>query len=220
MRIRLPFAGLFLLLCLLAGYAGLSSLQLGAYVNDKVLHLLTFFLLTVVFYWVVDTSRRRTVNLTAAVCTLLGGVGSEFVQSVIPGNGREFDVTDIAANMVGSLAALGLCSWYHKRMLERRRLSRHRYTAVPGADGAELELGEGVGHQEEGLMGGVEGTTTLEEEVDNWDENAVDPWDEDDAGDRTADGIGNSSGSGTAGKGKDEIELNSPTATDSKTRVD
>ncbi|KAI5920518.1 VanZ domain protein [Camillea tinctor] len=181
MRIRLPFAGVFFLLCLLAGYAGLSSLQIDAVVNDKVLHVVTFFLLTVVFYWIVDTNRRRTLNLTLVVCTLALGVGSEFLQGFLP-NGRNFDFYDIVANVVGSLAGLALCSWYHTRMLERKR-QRRQYNAVPGEDDADLELGENVGAgQEEGVMSaaGNERNTTLEQEVDNWDENAVDAWDEDD----------------------------------------
>ncbi|KAI0127344.1 hypothetical protein BJ170DRAFT_625064 [Xylariales sp. AK1849] len=179
MRIRLPFAGVFFLLCLLAGYAGLSSLQLDLYINDKVLHLLTFFLLTVVFYWILDTNRRRTLNLTVIVCTLALGIGSEFLQGFLP-NGREFDLYDIVANVVGSLGGLGICSWYHKRMLERKRQQK-TYNAVPGEDEEDLELGESSGPQEEGIMSaaGNERAVTLEHEVDNWDENAVDAWDED-----------------------------------------
>lgn len=194
--------GVFVLLLLLAGYAGLSSLQIDALVNDKVLHFATFFALTLAFYWILDTNRRRTLNLTLFVCTLALGVGSEFLQAILP-NGREFDLFDIAANVVGSLGALGVCSWYHKRMLERKRT--RKYTAVPGEDGAEgeeedLELGEGVGRASHTLDGHEEGVintapppvaagavdraaATLEEEVDNWDENAVDAWDDDDLGD-------------------------------------
>lgn len=194
MRIRLPFAGVFFLLLLLAGYAGLTSLQLGVYVNDKLLHLVTFFLLTVVFYWIVDTNRRRTLHFTLVVCTLCLGVGSEFLQGFLP-NGRDFDFYDIVANIVGSLAALGLCSWYHKRMLERKR-QRKTYTAVPGGEDGEedldelgggaqdIELGEGVvGAQESGVADvaaaapASRGKMTVEEEVDNWDENAPDDWD-------------------------------------------
>ncbi|KAI0096295.1 hypothetical protein GGR51DRAFT_543708 [Nemania sp. FL0031] len=183
MRIRLPFAGVFFVLCLLAGYAGLSSLQVDHIINDKLLHALTFFLLTVVFYWVIDTSRRRTLNLTLIVCTLTLGVGSEFLQGFLP-NGRNFDLNDIIANLIGSLAGLGLCSWYHQRMLERKR--QRRYSAVPGDEPTDLELGEGLGlgEQEEGITSvdaePAARTRTLEEEVDNWDENAVDNWDEDD----------------------------------------
>ncbi|KAI0189510.1 hypothetical protein EV127DRAFT_104164 [Xylaria flabelliformis] len=180
MRIRLPFAGVFFVLCLLAGYAGLSSLQLDTIINDKVLHTLTFFILTVVFYWVIDTSRRRTLNLTLVVCTLILGIGSEFLQGFLP-NGRNFDLYDIIANIVGSLTGLALCSWYHQRMLERKR--QRRYSTVPGDEPGDLELGEGVSGQEEGILGTEteQGRTrTLEEEVDNWDENAEDNWDEDD----------------------------------------
>ncbi|KAI1087412.1 hypothetical protein F5B19DRAFT_75033 [Rostrohypoxylon terebratum] len=195
MRIRLPFAGVFFLLCLLAGYAGLSSLQLNTIVNDKVLHFVTFFLLTTAFYWIIDTNRRRTLNLTAVVCTICMGVGSEFLQGFLP-NGREFDPYDIVANVVGSMAALGLCSWYHLRMLERKR-QRRLYNAVPGEDVEDLELGEGVGAQEEGVMmaAGTERAATLEEEVDNWDENAVDAWD--DEGEEEGD-LGATNGNGKA----------------------
>lgn len=174
---------------LLAGYAGLTSLHVDVYVNDKILHLLTFFLLTVVFYWILDTNRRRTLHFTLVVCTLCLGVGSEFLQGFLP-NGRDFDFYDIVANVVGSLAGLGLCSWYHKRMVDRKRMQK-TYTAVPDGEfdeGADIELGEGVvGAQESGVVDASpaaagEGssssskTLTLEEEVDNWDENAPDDW--------------------------------------------
>lgn len=213
MRIRLPFAGGFFLLSCIAGYAGLTSLQLDLYINDKALHLLTFFLLTVAFYWILDTNRRRTLNLTLVTCTLVLGVGSEFVQSFLP-NGREFDIYDIVANVAGSLAALALCSWYHKRMLDRRR-QRKNYDAVPGEDDQDVELGVGsqgseLGGQETGVvtLGGGDGSSsgappavtsrTLEQEVDNWDENAVDNWDEDDNGDDGDIGASNGNGKGKA----------------------
>ncbi|KAH8174769.1 vanZ like family protein [Sarocladium implicatum] len=175
MRIRLPFAGVFLLLLLIAGYAGLTPLQLGQYIDDKLLHFITFFLLTIVFYWVVDTNRRRTLNMTLMVCTLLLGVGSEFLQGFLP-NGRDFDLYDIAANVIGSLAGLGLCTWYHKRMLERKR-QRKTYNAVPGEDDGDVELGEG---HESGIIDAAPQARTLEQEVDNWDEHAVDDWDDGD----------------------------------------
>lgn len=171
-------SGVFLLLLLLAGYVGLTPLQLGQYVNDKVLHFVTFFALTVVFYWIVDTSRRRTLNMTLVACTLVLGIGSEFVQSFLP-NDRDFDLYDIVANVLGSLLGVGICNWYHKRMLERRR-QRRTYTAVPGEGDADVELGEG---HETGITNGSARTRTLEQEVDNWDENAVDTWEEDEPAD-------------------------------------
>ncbi|KAF7943479.1 hypothetical protein EAE96_011404 [Botrytis aclada] len=174
MRIRLPFAGAFLFLLLLAGYAGLTSIQVDAVINDKVLHTITFFILTVVFYWILDTSRRRNLNFTLIFCTGILGVGSEFLQGFLP-NGRTFDFYDIVANIVGSLAGVALCSWYHLRMLERKRLAK-TYHAVPGDEEQDLELGEGVGAQENGVAAV---SRTLDEEVDNWDENMEDAWDED-----------------------------------------
>ncbi|KFA48032.1 hypothetical protein S40293_02638 [Stachybotrys chartarum IBT 40293] len=181
MRVRLPFAAVFLVLLLLAAYVGLTKLQLTLYVNDKVLHCFTFFLLTLVFYWIVDTNRRRSLNITLVVCTLVLGVGSEFVQSFLP-NDRDFDIYDIVANIVGSLAAVGICSWYHQRMLERKR-QRKTYNAVPGDDEEDLELGESSA---EGAANRPGRSRTLEEEVDNWDENAIDQWDEDDGAEPVA----------------------------------
>ncbi|KAI9888398.1 MAG: hypothetical protein M1814_000514 [Vezdaea aestivalis] len=137
--------------------------------HDKLLHLFAFFLLTVCFYWILDTSRRRALHLTLIVCTLLLGISSEVVQALIPNNGRFFDPYDVAANIIGSFAGLGLCSWYHKRMLERRRASK-QFHVVPGEGEADLELGE----QESGV------TQTLEDQVDTWDENVEDNWDDDD----------------------------------------
>jgi VanZ family protein len=166
--------GAFFVLLLLSAFLGLSSVQIPPSINDKVLHAATFFVLTLVFYWILDGSRRRVLNLTLSTCTVLLGVGSEFVQVVLP-NGRNFDLYDIVANIVGSLAALALCSWYHKRMLERKRVQR--YQLVSGEEG-DVELGEGGGGERVEDGGQETGVVerTLEEEVDNWDENAEDHW--------------------------------------------
>jgi len=190
MRIRLPFAGAFLFLLLAAGYAGLTALQVDAVVNDKILHFLTFFLLTTCFYWILDTTRRRNLNLTLLVCTGVLGIGSEILQGFLP-NGRTFDFYDIVANILGSLAALGLSSWYHMRMLERKRQAKN-YQAVHGEEDADLELGEGIGAQESGIaIADLPVPQTLDEEVDNWDENVEDTWDEDHAtGTDSAEGDG------------------------------
>ncbi|KAF2433833.1 hypothetical protein EJ08DRAFT_569932, partial [Tothia fuscella] len=147
--------------------------------SDKVLHFVTFFLLTLCFYWIIETNRRRNLQLTAFVCTFVLGVGSEVAQGLLP-NGRDFDPYDILANVLGSAPALLISTWYHKRMLERKRLSKS-YTLVPGEgsdDDMDLELGEGIGAQEDGIVGANGGPSaqTLEQEVDNWDENAED-WD-------------------------------------------
>jgi len=130
--------------------------------------------------------------MTLVVCTLILGVGSEFVQSLLP-NDRDFDPYDIVANIVGSLLGVGLCSWYHKRMLERRRQQKN-YTAVPDEDGEDLELGEG---HETGVADSA--PQTLEEEVDNWDENAPDDWNDDE---NTAETTSGTAGDEDGGEGK------------------
>ncbi|KAJ5287994.1 hypothetical protein N7478_003680 [Penicillium angulare] len=185
MRIRYPFAGAFTFLMILAGYIGLlphsttSTIPSNLQPNDKFLHLFTFFLLSLTFYWIIDTTRRRTLHLTLLICTLGLGVGSEVIQGFLP-NDRPFDPFDIVANVVGSLGAVGLCGWYHRRMLDRRRKTRFGVNDG-GAD--DVELGVGVGHsreEEEGLGPQESGVMSLEQQVDNWDENAVDNWDTED----------------------------------------
>ena len=79
-RLRIPFAAAFGCEVLLAAYLGLSDVQLAG--SDKLWHAGTFFALTLTFYWIVDASRRRAANATAAVCTGALGVGSEFVQAL------------------------------------------------------------------------------------------------------------------------------------------
>lgn len=189
-RIRQPFAAAFAVLLLLSAYLGLSNPKIPQYgQSDKGLHFVTFFLLTITFYWILETSRRRVVHLTLLTCTAGLGIGSEIVQALLP-NGRDFDPYDILANVVGSTCAILLCSWYHKRMLERRRKNKH-YDVVPGEGGeVDVELGEGVGvgSQETGVVpaeangqasGGAK--TNVTEELDNWDENADDDWEEEGA---------------------------------------
>ncbi|TID13962.1 VanZ domain protein [Venturia nashicola] len=185
MRIRQPPAIAFGVLFLASAYLGLAPSTIPSYgQSDKVLHFVTFFLLTLSFYWILEIGRRRNLHITFFACTLVLGVGSEIVQGLLP-NGRLFDPLDILANVFGSLLALALNTWYHKRMLERKRASKH-YNLVPGEDEGvldediDLELGErsNPANREGQESGVVRGASTLEQEVDNWDENAED-WDED-----------------------------------------
>ena len=119
--------------------------------NDKALHFLTFFVLTIAFYWILDTTRRRALNFTLLVVTVFLGLGSEALQSFVVN--RAFDLIDVAANVVGSLCAIGLCTFYHNRMLERKR--RARYGLVPQEGDEEAEDLE-MGPQQSGVTGGDE----------------------------------------------------------------
>lgn len=199
MRIRKPFAGAFVGVCLVAALAGFSPSQYNIPTykqSDKVLHFITFFLVTILFYWILETNRRRVLQLTFIVCPLSLGFGSEIIQSILP-NGRDFDYYDILANITGSLLAMVLCNWYHKRMLERKRAARS-YHAVAGddIDGVDVELGEDIGQQESGVIRPA-GAQTVEEELDNWDENAED-WDDGEPTEESADGEGQKTPSSSA----------------------
>ena len=65
-------------------------------------------------------------------------------------------------------------------MLERKRASK-TYQAVPGDEEAgpdEVELDENMGRQESGVTTSGQRETNIDEELENWDENAADDWDE------------------------------------------
>lgn len=163
--------------------------------SDKALHFLSFFALTSTFYFILDTARRRVLHITLFVCTLCLAVGSEVIQGLLPIE-RAFDPWDVFANVLGSLVAIMLCTVYHKRSIERRR--KAKYSALAGEGEDDLELGEGSGlggttdelgrtpgplGQESGVVSTIPTQKTVEEELDNWDENIPDDdWDEDDDG--------------------------------------
>lgn len=193
MRIRFPFLFAFVALLLLSSSAGLlphsalpsapSNVRERIPANtDKVAHFLCFFALSATFYFIFDTSRRRVLNLTLVICTLILGVGSEVAQGLLP-NDREFDPWDVFANVLGSLGALGMANAYARRAAERRR--RAKFAALLGEGDADVELGDGPGTgegsgelraQESGVV-----PRSVEDELDNWDENMPDDaWDEDD----------------------------------------
>ncbi|KAH7095114.1 hypothetical protein FB567DRAFT_511776 [Paraphoma chrysanthemicola] len=172
MRFRKPFAAAFALLLFISAAAGFSppDYTIPTYKqSDKVLHFIAFFLITLTFYWILETSRRKVLQLTFTVCTLGLGCVSEVVQGLLPIH-RDFDYYDVLANVMGSVTALALCNWYHKRMLERKRAARG-YGAVPGDDELDIELGEGSEGQDSGVI-----RPTVDEELERWDENAED-WD-------------------------------------------
>jgi len=175
-------------------------LRLSSLTHDPTTHRPTNPILQISFYWILETSRRRLVHFTLLFCTAGLAIGSEILQALVP-NGRDFDPFDILANVVGSALGLSICSWYHKRMLERKRKNK-TYDLVPGEDDADvdLELGEGV------VSGGAEGQETgvveadagagaadtgkrsVTEELDQWDENADDEWEEADGDEGGAEG--------------------------------
>ena len=196
MRIRFPFLIAFIAILLLSSSAGLlpHSALPSAPENvrnkiprntDKVAHFLCFFSLTGTFYFIFDTARRRVLHITLIACTFVLALGSEVAQGLLP-NDREFDLWDVLANVLGSLAALGIANAYHKRAAERRRRAKFAALLGEGA-GDDVELGEGPGVG--GELGGPSAQETgvvsvqrsVEEELADWDENVPDDdWDGDD----------------------------------------
>jgi VanZ family protein len=79
--------GAFLAICVVSALAGFSpsNYSIPTYKqSDKALHFIAFFLVTTTFYWILETSRRKVIQLTFAVCTVGLGLVSEIVQSLLP----------------------------------------------------------------------------------------------------------------------------------------
>ena len=92
--------------------------------------------------------------------TICLGLGSEALQGILP-NGRKFDLLDIAANILGSIAALGLNTLYHNRMLDRRRRKKGYGAVTQVGESEDLEMGRPDG-QETGVV----------DAANNWDNEA------------------------------------------------
>lgn len=58
--------------------------------SDKALHFVAFFALTFCFYWIIETARKKVLQLTFTVCTLGLGFASEIVQGLLPVSLRSF----------------------------------------------------------------------------------------------------------------------------------
>ncbi|KAJ9479066.1 hypothetical protein PHBOTO_002555 [Pseudozyma hubeiensis] len=132
LRIRPAFVLLNVLDLIFLGVLGFHPRgQTWIRINDKILHFVCFFLATAMFYmiWDVDEParasaiwRNASLFLTGVTCFLVGGIGSEIVQSLLPY--KVFQIGDIVANLLGS--SLGLFFSYHleKRYRAKRELER------------------------------------------------------------------------------------------------
>ena len=79
--------GAFIGLIFISAAAGFSppDYKIPSYKqSDKALHFIAFLLLTLCFYWILETSRRKVLQLTFTVCTIGLGVASEVVQGLLP----------------------------------------------------------------------------------------------------------------------------------------
>ncbi|KAI0746009.1 hypothetical protein C8Q76DRAFT_705724 [Earliella scabrosa] len=128
MPIRLrPWFLLFTCLILVSlAFLGFTNFAHSLPLNDKILHFVCMGLATGVFYFIFDVEedarriwfwRSAPVIFTGVVCFFFGGIVSEFVQSMLPY--KEFQVGDVAANLLGS--SLGLWIAYHLERYYRHR---------------------------------------------------------------------------------------------------
>ncbi|EST05494.1 VanZ-like protein [Kalmanozyma brasiliensis GHG001] len=156
LRIRPAFVLLNILDLLLLGILGFhprSSTWLR--LNDKLLHFICFLLATSMFYmiWDVDEParasylwRNASLFLTGITCFVVGGVGSEIVQSALPY--KVFQWGDIVANLLGS--SLGLWLSYHAEKRYRARREIERLYEPLDVEYGDAELDE---EEEEGPRG-------------------------------------------------------------------
>ncbi|GJN94103.1 hypothetical protein Rhopal_007177-T1 [Rhodotorula paludigena] len=129
--------------------------------SDKVLHFVCFALATALFYacWVVEEQARRVwvwryfkEIISVVVCILVGGIGSELVQSLLPY--KTFQPGDLLANVLGASLALAL-SHHFAREARRERELRRLYDQLGGLSDDEEEEDEEEAEADE-LLGGAD----------------------------------------------------------------
>lgn len=115
--------------------------------SDKLLHFICFGIATALFYscWVVEEHARRVTfwrywnELVSLIgFTLVGGIGSEFVQALLPY--KSFQIGDVVANLLGSGLAVLVMHHYSRearRAAELRRLYVHLDQISPEDDDDE-----------------------------------------------------------------------------------
>ncbi|GAA5882169.1 hypothetical protein JCM3774_005452 [Rhodotorula dairenensis] len=127
--------------------------------SDKVLHFVCFAVATALFYacWVVEEPARRVTfwrywNETVSLVgfTLVGGIGSEFVQALLPY--KHFQLEDVLANLLGSGLAVLLMHHYARKArheAELRRLYVHLDQISPEDDDQDEDEDDSVDDHDE-----------------------------------------------------------------------
>ncbi|KAH8980231.1 hypothetical protein EDB92DRAFT_1805825 [Lactarius akahatsu] len=140
LRIRPWFVVLTTLIMLTLALLGLTNIAHSFPLNDKLLHFFCMGIATGVFYFIFDVEeeyrriwfwRHCPMMFTVFVCFILGGIVSEFVQSLLPY--KIFQFGDIVANLLGS--GIGLYVAYHlERYYRRRREISRLYRPLSGSN--------------------------------------------------------------------------------------
>jgi len=116
---------------LLLAFLGFTNFSHALPLNDKLLHFFCLSIATGVFYFIFDVEedarriwfwRSAPVIFTGITCFFLGGIVSEFVQSMLPS--KEFQIGDIAANLLGSSLGLYIAYYLERYYRHRREISR------------------------------------------------------------------------------------------------
>lgn len=127
-------------------------------ISDKLLHFVCFYIATLLFYciWDVDTEVLRSapsqfwqklpILLTFYTCFIVGGIGSEIVQGLLPY--KIFDWADILANIAGCVLGLWT-SWHVEKRIREKRELRRLYTPLDFDDAADGPDGYGD-HDDDG----------------------------------------------------------------------
>jgi len=128
-RLRPWFLLFTAFILVLLGLLGISTLHLP--LNDKILHFVCMGTATGVFYWIfdIDEDARRVwlwrysaLIFTFSVCFIVGGIFSEFVQSMLPF--KNFEWGDVIANILGSSCGLIVAYTLEKYYRKRREIAR------------------------------------------------------------------------------------------------
>ncbi|KAF7782278.1 hypothetical protein Agabi119p4_1654 [Agaricus bisporus var. burnettii] len=131
LRLRPWFLMFTCLVMIMLAFLGFTNFSHALPLNDKLLHFICFALATGVFYFIVDVeenARRiwfwRYFGLisTTFTCFLCGGILSEFVQAALPY--KEFQIGDVAANILGSTTGLLISYYLEKYHRYRREIHR------------------------------------------------------------------------------------------------
>ncbi|KAJ8077192.1 hypothetical protein PM082_001620 [Marasmius tenuissimus] len=127
LRIR-PWFILFTVITMLSlAVLGFTNFHEALPLGDKVLRFLCFSVATFVFYFIVDVDeqarrvwlwRNSGMILTIFTCLFCGGIVSEIIQSFLPY--KQFELGDVAANLLGSTIGL-YCAFHLERYYRHRR---------------------------------------------------------------------------------------------------
>ncbi|CAL1706485.1 unnamed protein product [Somion occarium] len=130
-RLRPWFLLFTLLIMALLAFLGFTNFSRSLPLNDKLLHFFCLMLATAVFYFIFDIEedarriwfwRHAPLIFTGVVCFFLGGIVSEFVQSMLPY--KEFQFGDVVANLLGSAIGLYIAYNLERYYRSRREISR------------------------------------------------------------------------------------------------